>query len=132
MNAAARPIELKGRNQPDRSGAQSHAAERNQERIFAADAIAHPAKQEGPQRTDQETGGEQRDGAEQRRDGVALFEEFDRQDRGQAAEDIEIIPLDDVSPRCRDDHASEVLRNMSSHGHPPLPFGAVRDYAHIL
>jgi hypothetical protein len=74
----AQPDRLEGRDQPDRPGAQSHAAERNEERIFAADAVTHPAEHECPQRTDQEPGGEQCDRAEQGRDWVALFEEFDR------------------------------------------------------
>jgi hypothetical protein len=52
---------------------------------------------------------------------VALLEELDRQDRGQAAENIEVIPFDDVTHRRRDDHASEILRHpdrsRSSHSH---------------
>ena len=36
--------------------------------------------------------------AKQGGDGVALFEEFDRQDCGQAPENIEIIPFNNVSP----------------------------------
>jgi hypothetical protein len=60
------------------------------ERIFATDDISEPAKHERPQRPDQEPGGEQRDRAEQGRYGVALFEELDRQDRGQTPEDVEV------------------------------------------
>src|SRR5450759_1865531 len=46
---------------------------------------------------------------------VALFEEFDRQDCGQAPENIEIIPFDNVSPRCGGDYASEICWNEISH-----------------
>ena len=119
MIAALKPICIEGRDQPDRPGAQSHADERQDERIFAADAVSHPAEHERPQRTNQESGGEQRDRAEQGGNGVALFEEFDRQDCGQAPENIEVIPLDDVSRGCGSDHGPEVLRNSSrlSHSH---------------
>src|SRR5476649_1924964 len=74
---------------------------------------------------DQEAGGEQRDRAEQRGNGVALIEELDRQDRGQAPENIEIIPFDDVSSGRGSDHGPEVLRNSGSfcycaHLEPPV------------
>jgi hypothetical protein len=36
------------RDQPDRPSAQSHAGERHEERIFAADAVSQPAKYERP------------------------------------------------------------------------------------
>ena len=89
-----------------------HSGQCKEERILAADAVAHPSEQECPQRTDQESGGEQRNRAQQSRNRMGLFKELDRQDRGQAAEDIEVIPLDDVSHGCGDDHAPEVLRNL--------------------
>jgi hypothetical protein len=50
---------------------------------------------------------------------VALFEEFDRQDCGQAPENIEIIPFDDVSRRRGSDDASEVCWNALSHSYLP-------------
>src|SRR5207244_10648566 len=88
-----------------------------EERVLAAHPVAHPSEQECAKRTDQESGGEQRNRAQQGRNRVALFEELDRQDRGQAPENIEVIPLDDVS-HCRgDDHAPEVLGDLC-HGCP--------------
>src|SRR5262249_37591870 len=59
-------------------------------------------------------------GAEQGRDRVGLFEEFHRQDRGQAPENIEVIPFDDVSYRRGDDHTPEILGDFSSHSHISL------------
>src|ERR1700756_2412199 len=57
---------------------------------------------------------------------MALFEELDRQDRGQAAENVEVIPFDDVSHRRGDDHAPEILgdsnRACSSHSHLSSPY----------
>jgi hypothetical protein len=34
---------------------------------------------------------------------VAFLEKLDREDRGQAAEDVEILPLDDVADGCGND-----------------------------
>src|SRR3989441_3675324 len=97
-------------DQPDHPRAQPHSGQGDEERVLAAHPVAQPSEEERPQRTDQESGGEQRNRAQQRRNRVGLVEKLDRQDRGQAPEDIEVIPLDDIS-HCRgDDHAPEVLR----------------------
>jgi hypothetical protein len=53
---------------------------------------------------------------------VAFLEELDRQDRGQAAEYVEVIPLDDVTARCGGNYASEIRRN-TSNSHIVLPLG---------
>src|SRR5262249_22471877 len=78
---------VESRKQPDRAGTETHAAERDEERVFAADAVAQPSEQECAQWANQESGGEQRDGAQERRNRMALFEELDRQDGSQAAKD---------------------------------------------
>ena len=106
---------LVGRDQSDRARAQPHSAERNKERVLAADPVAHPSEEERPQWTDQESGGEQRDRTQQSRDRVGFFKELDRQNRGQAPEDIEVIPFDDVSHRRGNDHAAEIPRDLNSH-----------------
>ena len=46
---------------------------------------------------------------------MSLLEEFDRQHGGQAPEDIEVIPFDDVSHRRGDDHGPEILWDFDSH-----------------
>src|ERR1700754_747590 len=46
---------------------------------------------------------------------MGLFEELDREHRGQTPEDIEVIPLDDVSHRRGDDHAAEIPGDFNSH-----------------
>src|SRR5262245_27819884 len=46
---------------------------------------------------------------------MRLLEEFDREHGGQAAEDIEVIPFDDVSYRRGDDHGPEIFRDFNSH-----------------
>src|SRR5262249_30473689 len=51
---------------------------------------------------------------------MRFLEELDRKHRGQAAEDIEVVPLNDVSYRGGDDHAPEVFRHLwTSHFHSP-------------
>src|SRR5262245_32479825 len=105
---------IEGRDQTDAAGADAHAGQRQQEGILATDAVAHPAEEEGAKRADEEARGKQRDSAEQRRDRMRFFEELDRQDRSQAAENIEVIPLDNVADRRSDDHCTKVLRDLRS------------------
>ena len=53
---------------------------------------------------------------------MTFLEELDGEDRGEAAEDVEVVPLDDVTDGCGDDDTAELFeRNLrsSSHG-PPL------------
>src|SRR6185295_14760686 len=75
------------------------------------DAVAHPSEQECSERADQKSGCEQRNRAQQSRNWMGLFKELDGQDRGQAAEDVEVVPLNDVSHGRGDDNAPEVLRD---------------------
>src|SRR5256886_9716427 len=86
-----------GRYQSDASRADAHASQGDEEGVLAAYPIAQPPEEECAQRTNQESGREQRDRGEQGRDRVGLFKELDRQNRSEAAEDIEVVPLDDVS-----------------------------------
>src|SRR5438876_362822 len=54
---------------------------------------------------------------------VALLEELDREDRGQAAEDVEVVPLDDVPDGRGDDDAAELFEwNFRRRHKPPLLF----------
>jgi hypothetical protein len=46
---------------------------------------------------------------------VGLFKELDRQNSGQAPEDIEVIPFDDVSHRRSDNHAAEIALDLNCH-----------------
>src|SRR5438552_17782456 len=52
---------------------------------------------------------------------MTLLEELDRKDRGEATEDVEVVPLDDVADRCGDDDAAQLVeRNFLSRHGPPL------------
>src|SRR5207249_7781259 len=112
-----------GRYQPDGGGGQAHAGQSHDEGVFAAHSVTQPSKQEGAQWADQETGGKQRDRAQQRRHRVGLVEELDRQDRSQATEDVEIVPFDDVSRGGGDDYTAEILWD-PGHSIPLGSFGS--------
>ena len=75
---------LEGGTQADHPRAQPYTGQGDQERVLASYPIAQPAKEERPQRTDQEASREQRNRAQQSRHRMGLFEELDRQDRSQA------------------------------------------------
>src|SRR5262249_57632918 len=66
-----------GRDQSDYAGAESHAAQRDQERVLAPDLVAQPSEQKRSQWTDQESGGGKCDRAQQRRNRMSLLAEFD-------------------------------------------------------
>ena len=91
-----------GRDDPDERGRQSHPGERHEEGVFAANPVADRAEHQCAERPDQEPHREEGHGAEQRRDRMALLEELDREDRGQAPEHVEVVPLDHVADRGRE------------------------------
>src|SRR2546425_255446 len=94
----------------------AHTSQRDDEGVLPAHLVAEPAEEERPQRAYQEADREDRHGAEEGRHRVALLEKLDREDRGQAAEDVEVVPLDDVADGCGDDDSAEFFgRNLSRH-----------------
>ena len=113
-----------GRYQTDGGCRQAHAGQRHDEGVFAAHPVTQPSKQEGAQWANQETGGEQGDRAQQGRHRVGLVEELHRQDRGQAPEDVEIVPFDDVPHGGGNHHAAEVFGDLILTGHSIPPIGA--------
>src|SRR5262249_38994762 len=91
------------------------------EGVLAADLVTEPAEEERPQRPDKEAHREDGHRAEEGRDRVAFLEELDGEDRGQAAEDVEVVPLDDVADGCRNDDAAELVEwNLGCPHWPPL------------
>src|SRR5215471_11705987 len=62
---------------------------------------------------------------------MGLLKELHRQHRGQAAEYIEVIPLDDVADRCGDDHLAKVLRDLRSSHIALLRIGKTRCCWHV-
>src|SRR2546427_570770 len=105
---------MKGSRQP-------HAGQRDDEGVLPADLVTEPAEDERPQRPDQESDREDRHRAEEGRHRVTLLEELHRQDRGQAPEDVEVVPLDDIADGCGDDDAAEFFEwNFRRPHRPPL------------
>src|SRR5256885_937506 len=96
--------------------------------VFAAHPVAQPSKQEGTQWANQEAGGKQRDRAQQRRHRVGLVEELDRQDRRQTAEDVEVIPFDDVAHGGGEHYTAEVLWDLPGHSIPLVSSRSVRPH----
>src|SRR5213592_285936 len=88
---------------------------RSNNTIIPADAPEY----EGSERADQEPGGERADRLDERTSGGARREELHRQERGQAAEDVEVVPLDDVPDCCGDHDAPQILRGERRSGHNP-------------
>src|SRR5205085_5025978 len=85
-----------------------------------ADEVADATEHEGAEGAYQESGGERPHRLDERRSGLAPFEELDRQERCQAAEDVEVVPLDHVPDGCGDDDAAEVLHGERRSGHNSL------------
>src|SRR5207244_12299028 len=103
-------------NKADEGRPHAHAGQRDDEGVFPAHLIAEPAEEERPQRAYQEADREDRYGAEEGRHRVALLEKLDREDRGEAAEDVKVVPLDDVADGCGDDDSAEFFgRKLSRH-----------------
>src|SRR2546429_5283025 len=61
--------------------------------------------------------GEGADRLDERASGGACREELDRQERGQAPEDVEVVPLDDIPNGCGDDDPAKILGGETGRRH---------------
>src|SRR5205814_9078203 len=57
------------------------------------------------------------DRLDERASGGACREELDRQERGQAPEDVEVVPLDDIPHGCGDDDPAKILGGETGRRH---------------
>src|SRR2546421_681581 len=96
---------------------QTHAAQRNEEGVLAAHDVADAAEDERSERADEEARGEGADRLDERASGGAGREELDRQERGQAPEDVEVVPLDDIPNGCGDDDPAKILGGETGRPH---------------
>ncbi|MNF47322.1 hypothetical protein D3C84_285140 [compost metagenome] len=81
-------------NQADQGGAHPHHAERDDQHLFAPEAVAQVAEQNAAERTGDEADGEGGEGQQCRHLGVAGIEEDLREhDRRHGGVQIEVIPL---------------------------------------
>src|SRR5207248_2867360 len=113
------------RHDADERRGQTHAAQRDEERVFAAHEVAETAEHEGPERTDQEPGGEGSDRLDERTAGGARFKELYRQERGQTPENVEVVPLNHVPDCCGDDDTAKFLDGQRRSSHNSLGSGVV-------
>ena len=86
-----RPI---GRQEADDRRRAAHDEERDEKRVLAADEIADPPEEQRPERPDDEPDRKRRQVRDERDRVVARRIEQRRDDRGQTAEDVEVVPLD--------------------------------------
>ncbi len=89
-----------GRQQADGEGRAAHQADGGEEGRLAPDPVAHRAEDDRAQRPEGEADREQRQCGDQRRSRVEPGEEHLGDDRGQRAEDEEVIPFE-RGPRRR-------------------------------
>src|SRR5207248_9269727 len=95
-------------------------AQRDEEGVLAADEVADATEHERAEGAYQESGGERPDRLDERAAGGARREELHRQQRGQAAEDVEVVPLDHVPDCCGDHDAPQILHGERRSGHNSL------------
>src|SRR3989454_9479721 len=105
------------RHEADERRRQTHAAQRNEEGVLAAHDVADAAEDERSERADEEARGEGADRLDERASGGAGREELDRQERGQAPEDVEVVPLDDIPNGCGDDDPTKILGGETGRRH---------------
>jgi len=105
------------RHDPDQGRGQAHAGERKEEGVLAAHAVADAAEQQRPEGPDQEAHGKERHRAQEGCHRVGLLEELDGEHRSQAAEDVEVVPLDDVPNRRGGDDPAQLPSGEIGGGH---------------
>ncbi len=92
-----------GRQHADERGGRAHDDQRHEKRVFPPDQIAYPAEKQRPEGPDDEPDGKGREIRDQRQRVVAARIEQRRDHARQAAEDVEVVPLDHrADGRCGD------------------------------
>src|SRR5690606_20490603 len=91
------------RQQADREGRAAHDEHRHEEGVLAPDEIADPAEHDRPERSHREPGGERGEREDEPRGLVDPGEELRRDDRGEQAVEVEVVPLEHRAERRRRD-----------------------------
>ena len=93
-----------GRQESDRGRRAAHDEQRHEKGALPPDQVADPAEEERAERPHDEAHGKRREVGDQRQRVIARRIEERRDGRGQAAEDVEVVPLDHgADGRRRDD-----------------------------
>src|SRR5690606_10248547 len=81
----------------------AHDEHRHEEGVLAPDEIADPAEHDRPERSHREPGGERGEREDEPRGLVDPGEELRRDDRGEQAVEVEVVPLEHRAERRRRD-----------------------------
>ena len=91
--------------QADGEGAEAHQRHGDQEGVLAADQVAEAAEEQRAEWPDGEAGGKGEQGEDECRRRIDAGEELRREDRGERAVDVEVVPLEHgAERRGEDDH----------------------------
>jgi len=84
------------RHEADERRRQTHAAQRNEERVLAAHDVADAAEDERSERRMRKPAVKVPTVLMSALPAAPAAKKLDRQERGQAPEDVEVVPLDDI------------------------------------
>ena len=102
MMGAAMPMVSKFGSRPTKNGRQAHEEDGDEEGVLAADEVAEAAEDDGAERADEEAGGEGEQGEDEEGSRSTALKNW-RDDRGERAVEIEVVPLEDRAERGGED-----------------------------
>ncbi len=104
------------RQEADQGGRDTHHRDRHEEGELPPDDVADPPEECRTERPNRESGTERGERQEQGGDVVARREELGREEHGEHAVDVEVVPLDDRPCGGRADHEWELVAILRSRG----------------
>src|ERR1041385_2860369 len=102
---------MKRRQETDRGSRAAHDQQRHEKRIFASHEITDASEEERTKRTDDKTDSKRREISDERECVVAVRIEERRDYYCEAAEDVEVVPLDHGTDCGRGDYLPRISRN---------------------
>ena len=112
---ANQPAVLYVGSRPMHGGGAAHDRERHQKGVLASYEIPDASEEEGTERTDEKTDGEGGEIGDVRESVVAGRIEFRGKDGGEAAEDVEVVPLDHGADGGGEDYAPDAVFGAAAH-----------------
>jgi hypothetical protein len=98
------------RQESNRRGSSAHDQQRGEEGELSSGNISDTAEYQRPERPDGESHRKGRQRLEEGRCRISPGKELGGDDRGETAEDVEIVPLDHRTDRRSGDHLPDALR----------------------